>query len=271
MKQVEMKAKPDTRRRDDRPHQPPKRLLTKRPAKVDLRRNVPAGLWPIWDQQIPSCTAHATAGVALYAMIRAKHRPLFQPSRLFLYHCEKALMVDDHQTAPGDPGTVAYAMDILTTRGMCADVPAPGVPDHAVWPYDPSKLGKRPPEACFKFAAKHRIPFTKFYLLGDRDHLRACLAEGHPCTILVSQCSWSRVRHGYIPMPRPDERSLAECGTWHAMVLVGYDDAKRRFIVRNSMGPGWGDGGYGTISYDFAVDPEICDQNSFWTLRSAKG
>ena len=38
--------------------------------------------------------------------------------------------------------------------------------------------------------------------------------------------------------------------TWrHAIVLVGYDDTKNRWIIRNSWGPTWQDKGYGYIPY----------------------
>ncbi len=38
---------------------------------------------------------------------------------------------------------------------------------------------------------------------------------------------------------------------YHAMVLVGYDDSKHAFRVRNSWGPSWGDGGSIWVDYDF--------------------
>ena len=38
---------------------------------------------------------------------------------------------------------------------------------------------------------------------------------------------------------------------YHAMVLVGYDDEKRAFRVRNSWGPTWGDAGSIWIDYNF--------------------
>ncbi|MFC1849462.1 C1 family peptidase [candidate division CSSED10-310 bacterium] len=36
----------------------------------------------------------------------------------------------------------------------------------------------------------------------------------------------------------------------HAVVIVGYDDANQCFIVRNSWGANWGEGGYFRIKYD---------------------
>jgi len=42
-----------------------------------------------------------------------------------------------------------------------------------------------------------------------------------------------------------------ELKSGHGMVLVGYDDSKRAFRVRNSWGTNWGDKGSIWIDYDF--------------------
>lgn len=36
----------------------------------------------------------------------------------------------------------------------------------------------------------------------------------------------------------------------HAISIIGYDDATRSFIIRNSWGEEWGEGGFGRVSYD---------------------
>jgi C1A family cysteine protease len=36
----------------------------------------------------------------------------------------------------------------------------------------------------------------------------------------------------------------------HAVSLIGFDDAKRAWIIRNSWGPDWGDHGFAYVSYD---------------------
>jgi Papain family cysteine protease len=40
-------------------------------------------------------------------------------------------------------------------------------------------------------------------------------------------------------------------GESHAMAAVGYDDAKRAFLVQNSLGPNWGNKGLGWIGYEY--------------------
>ncbi|MCA0366234.1 MAG: C1 family peptidase [Bacteroidetes bacterium] len=37
----------------------------------------------------------------------------------------------------------------------------------------------------------------------------------------------------------------------HAMIIVGYDDAKNAFKIQNSWGNSWGDHGYGWLDYDY--------------------
>jgi hypothetical protein len=37
----------------------------------------------------------------------------------------------------------------------------------------------------------------------------------------------------------------------HAMLIVGYDLAKKHFVVRNSWGDDWGDGGYCYVTADY--------------------
>lgn len=52
-------------------------------------------------------------------------------------------------------------------------------------------------------------------------------------------------------------------GSAHAMLIVGYDDEKQCYIVRNSWGRSWGDKGYCYVPYDYL------HANSFdmWTIR----
>lgn len=55
----------------------------------------------------------------------------------------------------------------------------------------------------------------------------------------------------------------------HAISIVGYDDASQSFIIRNSWGPEWGEGGFGHVSYS-----DLCGVGSqTWAFQvpSAKG
>ena len=45
----------------------------------------------------------------------------------------------------------------------------------------------------------------------------------------------------------------------------GYDDARQRFIVRNSWGTGWGKAGYFTMPYQYLLERNL--SSDFWTMR----
>ena len=51
----------------------------------------------------------------------------------------------------------------------------------------------------------------------------------------------------------------------HAVMAVGYDDAKQAFIVRNSWSANWGIKGYFYMPYAY-ITSTLC--NDFWTIRT---
>src|SRR5206468_11164307 len=53
-------------------------------------------------------------------------------------------------------------------------------------------------------------------------------------------------------------------GGAHALLVVGYDEPGRYWIVKNSWGTGWGDQGFGKVSYD----ANLLEPAGFAGLRS---
>src|SRR5207302_6720236 len=95
--------------------------------------------------------------------------------------------------------------------------------------------------------------------------MKACLAEGYPFVfgLEIYQSFESSGHHGLIGMPRDGEKDLGS----HAMLAVGFSDRDRVFVVRNSWGTDWGDGGYCYIPYDYLASDDYTDD--CWTLRRA--
>ena len=52
---------------------------------------------------------------------------------------------------------------------------------------------------------------------------------------------------GLIPMPKKKEQYQGG----HAICIAGYDDSKKLFKFKNSWGDGWGNEGYGYLTYDY--------------------
>ena len=99
--------------------------------------------------------------------------------------------------------------------------------------------------------------------------MRACLASGFPFVfgfaVYEGFESQQTAKTGVVEMPKAGERMLGG----HAVLGVGYDDTARRFTVRNSWGPKWGQKGYFTIPYDYLADRNLSDD--FWTIRRGEG
>jgi C1A family cysteine protease len=141
----------------------------------------------------------------------------------------------------------------VASRGVCAE---------ALWPYRPAAFARRPPAACYRAAARAKA-IGYFRIHQELRHLKACLAQGLPFTFggsIHESFMTRQVKHtGRIPMPRRGERVLGG----HAMTIVGYEDRRATFILRNSWGTRWGLGGYAELPYDFLLHPSFAWD--FWT------
>jgi C1A family cysteine protease len=238
--------RPDPR---DHAYEAPKAILAALPRKVDLRPDCP----PVYDQgKLDSCTANAIAAAIEYEFARHKSPERFTPARLFIYYNEREL-----------EGKVAYDAGARLRDGI-KTVAKQGAPPETVWPYEEERFAKQPPRAIYEQASRHRaVAYER--LDQDLDPLRACLASGYPFlfgfSVYPSFACKRCDRTGAMPMPRPGESALGG----HAALAVGYDEGRRRFIVRNSWGASWGKSGYFTAPYDFVADAGHA--RDFWTIR----
>ena len=217
------------------------------PKSVDLRDGCSA----VEDQgELGSCTANALVG-ALEFLERKNGAVLSELSRLFVYFNERAI----EGTVGQDSGAMLRdGIKTLARLGVCGET---------LWPYVIAEFASRPPAACFTEAAGRRI--ASYQRLQTLEEMRLCLAGGFPFvfgfTVYESFESPAVARRGRVDLPKPDERVLGG----HAVCAVGYDDPARRFLVRNSWGAAWGQGGYFTIPYDYLADRNLSDD--FWTIR----
>ena len=139
-----------------------------------------------------------------------------------------------------------------------------GVCPETTWPYDISKFTQKPPAAAYKEALKNKI--TSYQrLTNSLNILKGCLGEGYPFvygfTVYESFMTQEVANTGIMPMPAAAEKVAGG----HAVMAVGYDDAKQAFLVRNSWGKGWGIKGYFWMPYAYITNSNLCDD--FWTIR----
>ncbi len=220
------------------------------PAQVDLRPFCSK----VEDQgSLGSCTANALAGALEFLEIKDKVK-YTNLSRLFIYYNERVI---EHSVRSDSGAQIRDGIKTLAKQGVCTE---------KTWPYVISKFTNKPGAACYKEASNHQI--VSYRRILTLDEMRTCLAEGFPFvfgfTVYESFESQQVAKTGIVDMPRNGERVVGG----HAVVAVGYDDAEKRFLVRNSWGPKWGMKGYFTMPYHYVSDRNLSDD--FWTIRKGE-
>ena len=200
-----------------------------------------------YDQgRLGSCTANAVGGAIEYLQ-KLRKQPFEIPSRLSIYYDARRLL--DPSYVNEDSGA--------TLRTAIKAVADYGAPPEVDWPYDIRRFAEPPPselrsEGLLRQAIEYfRIPD------GSIAQMEACIAGGFPFVFGISVYqnffpNWEAV----VPNPSGDELG------GHAMLGVGYSRHTRRFLVRNSWGPEWGNHGFAWLSYEY-----MAEAWDIWTLR----
>lgn len=240
---------PDLPDHRDHIYAAPAKVLARLPAKVDLRPHCP----PVLDQgELGSCTAHAISNAHRFDQMKQSAKADFLPSRLFIYYNERAM----EHTIQSDAGAqIRDGIKTLAKQGACPE---------KLWPYDIAKFARKPPAAAYAEAARHQaLAYQR--LVQTANQLKGCLAAGYPFvfgfSVYESFESTAVARTGKMPMPAAKEKQLGG----HAVLAVGYNDARQCFIVMNSWSAAWGDKGYFHMPYAYALDASLADD--FWTVR----
>lgn len=213
---------------------------------------------PVRDQgPVGSCTAFAVTGI--YEAIMNRNNPSLDgganmSERYIFYHTNIS------KGRANEGSSFSDQLNALGRHGIC---------EEALFPYVVEIMNEAPGEAAIADALKHRVTLAKQVPLKSEgskyDCMRAnhlmltsALSEGYPVGISLKVFDdFGSQPGGHVPRPSDDAVLHAEHGH-HAMVLAGYSERDKCYIVRNSWGEGFGDKGYAYISAAYIDDPELC-------------
>jgi len=230
-------------------------------SEIDLLPNVSE----VEDQaEIGSCVANGIVSACEH--MAKRHGRSDNLSRLFLYTATL-----DFENRLGQEGLVPR--DALKVANHY------GIPSESAYPYDTSKSAVRPPDDMYLLASKTRVlryeavshwrsVWPRFESQTIIDRIKSALNEGLPVGFAMQVTQSAKDMRGpwreqQYQQEGPNTPSIG--GHW--MVIIGYDDRVGKFLVQNSWGPDWGDGGFGGFPYS------IVEGGFFeaWVIRNWAG
>ena len=211
---------------------------------VDLRK----GFSVIRNQgKLGACTSFSMASIFEYILNQGDMTKKHCLSPRFLYY-----NVSD-KNADGtiiDKGSSFYNnIHSLGKQGIC---------EENLCPFD-EKFNTAPTDEAKEDALARLVTKAENVNVSHRD-LTAALTEGHPIGISLKVFdSFGKSHKGFIFRPTDKELKSSDFG-YHAMVICGYSEKEKVYIVRNSWGEAFGDHGYCYIPFSYIEDKELCRQ-----------
>jgi C1A family cysteine protease len=212
------------------------------PKEVDLREN----FTEIKNQgDLGACTAFAAVGV--YEFIANANAKRLDLSEGFVYYMSRSY---ENSTTEDSGSSIFNAIRSMSEFGVC---------ERRDWNYDSLNYSVEPNDIAKENALKNKVTkaMNVCHKLND---LKSAIADGFPiCFTLKIFESFGQSLRGFITRPK-EEELRGDSNGYHAMVLCGYSDINKLFIVRNSWGKPFGDNGYCYIPYSYIEDENLFNQ-----------
>lgn len=205
------------------------------PEAVDLSAHMPP---PGHQHKQNSCVAWVSAyAVKTYQEQLEQHYRLIRDGRPDWQRIFSPAFVYNQINQGRDGGaTLVDALNLLSSRGALS---------WAEMPYDPDDVTRQPSADQLKKARRFRIAYWRQVNPADPMEMKAQLQAGYPVMIgALIDDAFYHLKAGQI---WSHDGGKSRGG--HALVVVGYDDAREAFKVLNSWGSHWAEQGYGWIGY----------------------
>ena len=213
----------------------PKRVTER---SVDLRN----GFTKIKDQgEIGACTVFSITSIFEY-ILKQNLEQETDLSESFVYYNVR------HKDGKENEDTGSSFQDVIRSVGDL------GVCTESLHPYS-TGLNKQPSEEAYVDGKTRRITKALNVNIFEKD-IKSAIQEGFPVAVSLKIYDSFNSTSGFVKRPTIEELESADFG-YHAMVVVGYTDETKHFVVRNSWGEHFGDKGYCYIPYSYICDSEL--------------
>jgi hypothetical protein len=224
------------------------------PVAVPAAFDLSAGFPPPFDQgQSNTCSANATSNALGYLLKKVDPASFDKEgpqSRLFIYWVARAKIAN----SPTNVDQGIQIRDAVKAVATYNSVP------ESLWGFAPvEQRFMLEPERGVWEAAKTPDVFRYRSVAQDLAQIKEVIATGKPIVVGIE------VRQGmYEAGPDGVVSMTGGYVGWHAVVIVGYDDAARRFKFQNSWGDWYGQKGFFYLDYGWVLDPNTA--SDFWAL-----
>lgn len=213
---------------------------------VDLRAKFPR----VKNQgQQGSCLSFSITSVFEY-MMKINELEDCDLSEAFLYY--NARYLDDSSEDEDCGSRIRPSLDSIKKYGIALE---------KFCPYNENIYDQKPSDEAYKDAETRRL-IKALNVEKKIEDIKSAISEGYPVIASFVLYPSFNPEDGFIELPTqeeienkdPKEENKHSC---HAMVIVGFSDQLGMFIVRNSWGENWGNGGYCYIPYEYITTPKL--------------
>lgn len=231
-------------------------MATPLPNLVDLRRHAGAV-----ENQLRTGSCVANAAVSALEILLTKANDFKDLSRLFLYYNLREPY--EHLNQVDEGSYLRDAFKSVYNKGICLEKD---------WQFIEGSVLAKPNPDAYRLAQERkaekyeRVVGQGQGLANNVDVMKVPLAKGYPLIVSMRLGrSFYDIKgqldfHGYHGVNN-------DLIGGHAMCIVGYRDDLNSFLVENSWGASWGDGGYCAIDYQVMVN----DMMDCWVCTEFAG